>query len=159
MKLRIEEKTVRDWRRSLLNAMTREIGGVLYGEHVGEADFRVVAFSTQTVGGDQTSFRRDALIAKRELSEMANVFGNEHSRFNYLGEWHSHPNAEALPSPKDIATMHNLLTDPTTNVNFLILIIVRLSRHNTVEVSAHTFLASGHTLQCEIMIEKGEREQ
>jgi hypothetical protein len=55
-----------------------------------------------------------------------------------LGEWHSHPGFDAVPSPRDIATMQSLINDPTVGSNFLVLVIARLSGRN-VESTASVF--------------------
>lgn len=50
--------------------------------------------------------------------------------------------------------MRELLTDPATVANFLILLIVRENATRDLELSANAFLASGHVIVCDIEIEK-----
>lgn len=92
MKLRIAQKTLDGWAKALRRARRREIGGVLFGEHVGEADFRIVEATTQARGGNDVAFQRKAGKARRDLKSLARRHGCDPERFNYLGEWHSHPN-------------------------------------------------------------------
>ena len=86
MKLRIAQKTLEGWKLALVTAGTREIGGVLFGEHVGTEDFRVVNITQQRRRGGEASFRRKSREAKRGLKRLSAAHGNDHERFNYLGE-------------------------------------------------------------------------
>ena len=84
---------------------------------------------------------------------------NNYERFNYLGEWHSHPNALVYPSARDSLTMWEILDHPDTIANFLVLLIVGLTHTESLEMSAHAFLASGQILDCEIEIQTGASDQ
>ena len=157
MKLRIAQQTIDSWTTALRRARRREIGGVLFGEHVGEADFRIVEATIQTRGGNDITFQRKASKARRDLKSLSRHHGNDPERFNYLGEWHSHPHAPAVPSHVDETTMCQLLFDPETTVNFLILLINRLNEQGKLELSAVAYLASGHKIPCNTVIESHEK--
>lgn len=150
MKLSISQKTIDAWKSEILNAKRNEIGGVLFGEHLGDKEFRLVEFTTQHRRGGEVSFKRKGREASQNLKRLSKTYGNDHRRFNYLGEWHSHPNAPVVPSIVDCRTMQNLLDDKSTNANFLVLMILRVNGLHELEMSANTFLASGHILECEI---------
>jgi integrative and conjugative element protein (TIGR02256 family) len=101
-----------------------EIGGVLMGEQITPGHFRIVDFSVDTKSGDNSRFIRrpehhrealDAFFAKTEA---------DYSRFNYLGEWHSHPSYEARPSQQDVAEMRSLVEEEE-GIPFSVLLIVR----------------------------------
>jgi len=158
MKLKIDQKTLEDWKAALVKAKDKEVGGVLFGEHLGERDFQLIEFTQQRRRGDVVSFRRKGREAKRSLKRLSAAHGNDHTRFNYLGEWHSHPNAPAVPSQRDCLTMQNLLADPKTDAHFLVLIILRINGSRNIEMSANAFLASGHILECAIEIENTPKE-
>lgn len=158
MKLRIAQKTLEAWTSALERAGAVEVGGVLFGEHLDAEEFRLLDITEQRRRGDETSFRRKSREATRALKRLSKAHGNDHTRFNYLGEWHSHPNAPAIPSRRDCLTMQSLLVDPTSDANFLVLIIVRLKKTGEMELSANTFLASGHILDCDIVIENLGKE-
>ena len=153
MKLLISQKTLDRWKIKLLDAKQKEIGGVLFGEHVGDAEFRLVDFTLQRRRGREVSFRRKGREAGKSLKRLSKQHGNDHARFNYLGEWHSHPNAPAVPSRIDCETMQSLRRDKETDANFLVLIVVRVGGLGTLEVSATTFLASGHIVECNVRVE------
>lgn len=158
MKLQINQKTLEAWKTALINAGENEIGGVLFGEHLGEEDFRLIEFTQQRLNGNAMSFQRIASEARTSLKRLSTDHGNDHTRFNYLGEWHSHPNTSAAPSQVDYITMKNLLADPETSANFLVLMILRVSEGRDIELSINTFLASGHVLECELDIERNSKD-
>ena len=63
------------------------------------------------------------------LSALARFFrltGEDYTRFNYLGEWHSHPSFSTTPSEKDVQSMLEIAGDPEVGANFVALVIVRL---------------------------------
>ena len=153
MRLRVPQKVIEMWTREVEQAGSLEIGGVLFGEHVGDADFRIIEATKQRRRGKDVSFRRKGSDARRALKRFSKAHDDDHARFNYLGEWHSHPSAPAAPSSVDIATMQNLLAHPQTHANFLVLVIVRLAGERRFEMSANAFLKSSHVLACSIEIE------
>ena len=153
MRLRIGEQTIEIWTAALRRAGPREIGGVLFGEHVGEGDFRLVEATIQARGGSAHRFHRRARKARREIEALSRRHGDDAARFNYLGEWHSHPHAPAVASCVDKCTIFRLLQDPDSVVNFLVLLINRLDERGELELSAVSYLASGHMIPCHTVIE------
>lgn len=154
MRLRIPKILIERWESDLASADRKEIGGVLFGEQIAEGDFRVVEATRQRFfGGTATSFKRRGGAARNDVLDLHRKFGGNPERFNYLGEWHSHPNAPVVPSLQDEVTMHQLLADQGAAVNFLVLIIVRLDVHARLHIGTRCYLASGHKMNCEIEIE------
>lgn len=154
MKLRIPKKMIERLAVDLERAGSREIGGVLFGEQLAEGDFRIIEATRQRFfGGTATTFNRRGRGARKEILALHEKASSDPERFNYLGEWHSHPNAPAQPSVQDEFTMHELLTDQGGAVNFLVLMIMKLDDRQRLHLGAVTYLASGHKLQCEIEIE------
>ena len=139
-----------------MRACNREIGGILFGEHVADADFRIVEATLQEQGGDDRNFYRKGGKARRDLKRLSHRYDQNPKRFNYLGEWHSHPNTLVLPSLDDELTMRELLADPGAAVNFLVLLINRLNTHGELEVYACTYHVSGQKIPCKIVVEPEE---
>ena len=76
---------------ALQKAGNREIGGILMGEHVSDATYRVKDITIQRHGGKFASFTR---VVRGSLMSLRRFFRKteyDFTRFNYLGEWHSHP--------------------------------------------------------------------
>ncbi len=135
MKLLLPHPIIKRLRRKLRGRI-REIGGIMVGEHTGPDEFRVVDISFQKRGGTIAHFVRDPAHHKAFLAEFFKRTGNAYERFNYIGEWHSHPTFEPLPSGEDFRTMYDLVEDLEVGVNFAVLIIARLRGWSTVELSA-----------------------
>lgn len=143
---------VKRLRRELRRAGRREIGGLLMGEDVGHGNFRVVEVSVQRSGGTEACFIRNPKDHQPELDAFFARTGNDYSRFNYLGEWHSHPSFAATPSAPDLATMLALVNDPTVGSNFLVLLIAKLSGKQ-VETTATLFTQTASPILVPLEVE------
>ena len=154
VRIRIEKEILEDWVKQLKLAGPREIGGVLFGEQLNEGYFRIVKAPQQI---SQTStgsrFCRDGVQARKVIKSLHSRYGGQAERFNYLGEWHSHPDAPTLPSPRDETTMLELVAQQDGAVNFLVLVILRLSEVGALQFGARAYLASGHALPCAVEAE------
>jgi integrative and conjugative element protein (TIGR02256 family) len=145
----VTKRLVRELRRS----GSREIGGLLLAEHVGEKLFRVVEISVQRTGGTHAGFMRDPQRHRRQLESFFRRTGEDYTRFNYLGEWHSHPSFPADPSLTDVETMQSIVEDPTVGVNFLILLICKRAAAGAIEASATAFLARNQPVRIPLVLE------
>ena len=139
MKLLFPVSLVGRLKRELRRGKSREIGGVLVGEHLADETFRIVDLSVQHSGGTAVHFERDPVHHKEFLADFFKRTGQDYRRFNYIGEWHSHPSFEPIPSGEDFITMRDLVEDPAVGVNFAVLIIARLHGRTELELSATLF--------------------
>lgn len=122
---RLEQKMVSE----LKKAGSREIGGVLMGEYLAENTFRIYDITAQLQGGSWMSFVRQLpKSVKRVFNQFFQKTNYEYTRYNYLGEWHSHPSFELSPSSRDIETMLEIVNDKTVGANFAILLIVKFEK-------------------------------
>jgi proteasome lid subunit RPN8/RPN11 len=135
-----------------------EIGGVLVGENLGGDAFRLIDISFQESGGTVVHFVRDPEHHKAFLADFFTRTGNDYRKFNYIGEWHSHPGFEPRPSGEDLVTMFELVEDPAVGVNFAILIIARLRYWNQLQISA-TLIRPGIMPESITVEVEGEDEQ
>lgn len=111
---------------ALKEAGRREIGGILMAEHVGENTFRVQSLTIQRRGGSIATFLR---IVEAFLVPLRKFFWQtdyNYTRFNYIGEWHSHPSFIPEPSNTDHQTMFSIINDPQVGAYFVVLLIVKL---------------------------------
>jgi hypothetical protein len=111
----------------------REIGGILMGEHVGPNTFRVKEITIQRKGGTFAAFVRivsDLLTPLRAFFESTR---HEYTKFNYLGEWHSHHSFALRPSGRDHSTMYDMVMDPELGARFLVLLLVKLNDTDGLE--------------------------
>jgi proteasome lid subunit RPN8/RPN11 len=125
-------------KRSLLVAGPNEIGGVLAAEQVDDGCFLVVDLSVQSDGTD-SNFEREPIQHREFISRFHDRMGHNPERYNYLGEWHSHPNYPATPSEMDVRQMQELVEDDEQQSTFLILMIVKLGLDGELKGSAHGF--------------------
>jgi len=111
---------------ALKEAGDREIGGILMGEHLAENVFRIMDITVQRKGGSFASFIRVIQGMLGPIKRFFQLTGHNYKRFNYLGEWHSHPAFSLAPSCRDQKTMCEIVEDPLVGANFAVLMIVKL---------------------------------
>jgi integrative and conjugative element protein (TIGR02256 family) len=145
MILLVPSDIAKRFRGELRRARRFEVGGVLMGEHVSDETFRIVDFTTQRYGGTRVHFVRDPRAHAAQLEGFFERTGGDYTRFNYLGEWHSHPSFPPTPSASDIAEMVRLVDDPEVGVSFSILLILRLRFFRRL-VGTATLFARGQSL-------------
>ncbi|MBS0234173.1 MAG: Mov34/MPN/PAD-1 family protein [Proteobacteria bacterium] len=126
MRMRLANNQVAKLKSALAQAGTKEIGGQLFGEQLAPSDFRVTEIAIQARRGSFARFLVDLVEAGRNALRFFDRTEHRYKRFNYIGEWHSHPSFELKPSPQDVETMVKLVTDPAFKGSFAILMIVRL---------------------------------
>lgn len=139
MQLLLSPKVMKRLRRELKRAGSMEIGGLLLGEHVREDIFRVVEITAQHDGGSHVGFMRFPQQHNEQLQSFFCRTGQNYTRFNYLGEWHSHPCFEPTPSTMDLQTMQSMASDPAVGANFMVLIVAKLAHDHGLECSATVF--------------------
>jgi integrative and conjugative element protein (TIGR02256 family) len=111
---------------ALKEAGQREIGGILMAEHVGENTFRVQSLTIQRRGGSIATFLRIVEAFLVPLRKFFRQTDYNYTRFNYIGEWHSHPSFVPEPSKTDHQTMLSIINDPQVGAYFVVLLIVKL---------------------------------
>ncbi|MGG3546260.1 Mov34/MPN/PAD-1 family protein [Bacillus paranthracis] len=111
----------------LKKAGRNEIGGILMGEHVGENTFRICDVTIQSYNGTWIRFvRQISGVMRKSLNYFFSKNKFQYRRYNYLGEWHSHPSFSLTPSFQDIQTMWEIVNDETVGANFAVLLIVKI---------------------------------
>ncbi|HTU12449.1 MAG TPA: Mov34/MPN/PAD-1 family protein [Allosphingosinicella sp.] len=150
MKVELPAQQRRRMHRRLLRAGRREIGGILMGEQLAPGHFRIVDFSVDSITGSRAHFVRDPRHHKEALDAFFTRTGEDYDRYNYLGEWHSHPSFAARPSLEDVASM-TMLVERYDTIPFSILLIVRTRRCIRLERSAMLFQRGGYRSEVEIV--------
>jgi integrative and conjugative element protein (TIGR02256 family) len=145
-----------DITESLFSALTEakhdEVGGVLMGEHVGLNQFRIHEITIHSKGSRASFLRRieDAIF---QINSFFKKTAKNYRRFNYIGEWHSHPLFEPFPSRKDDESMLDIIQDSKVGANFVVLLIVKLDSSSQVIATAHTYLPDGTRHNSKIQME------
>jgi len=131
---------IKDQLTSALSAAGhREIGGVLMGEHVGPDTFRLKEVTIQRKGGTFAAFVRIVSEILAPLRAFFEATKHDYSKFNYLGEWHSHHSFALTPSGRDHHTMQDMVNDSELGARFLVLMLVRLNSGNQLEGSVTVY--------------------
>ena len=128
-------------RCQLWRARKREIGGLLMGEQVTTAHFRILDISCDTSSGSTASFQRVDPLHNKALQNFFDRTNHDYARYNYLGEWHSHPSFAVHPSATDIDSMIDLV-QRSPDLEFAFLLIVKLSLFRLLHTK-HVFFQTG----------------
>jgi integrative and conjugative element protein (TIGR02256 family) len=139
---------------SLKRAGIREIGGIMMAEHTAESTFEVKEVTIHKQG----TFARFVRKVEDAISKLNRFFANtnnDYKRFNYIGEWHSHPSFEPIPSKIDDQSMVSIITDSSVGANFVVLMIVKLGRSDELIATAHTYLPQRLRFQSKVVCTRG----
>lgn len=99
-----------------------ETGGILLGHDYGQRiEIRHAGDPGPNAVRGTHTFDRD-LAHATALAEAAWI----RDRSQWLGEWHTHPNQELVPSPRDLTSYLRHLNDPDLDFDRFIAIIVGL---------------------------------
>lgn len=134
----LNSRCIRKLERELRSAGSDEIGGVLAAEQVEDGRFLVIDLSVQR-NGTHSHFERDPIQHREFIRRFHERMGHQPERFNYLGEWHSHPAYPATPSDVDFRQMQDLVEDVEQKSTFLVLMIVKLGLKGQLQGSAYGF--------------------
>lgn len=153
MKIKMPHDILDKFVSSLKKAGKNEIGGILMGEHISENEFRIVDITVQRLYGTIASFTRLVDNFIQPLKSFFKRTSFVYSKFNYLGEWHSHPSYEPVPSNKDILSMLQIVQDKDVGANFAVLIIVKLDNLGKLILSGTVYFPTGSIKQAFIEAE------
>ncbi len=93
-------------------------------EQIKPGHFRLVEFTVDGQVGGAAHFVRSVDDHRAALEGFFSRTGANYGRFNYLGEWHSHPNHIPIPSLEDVRSMEGLV-DGERDIPFAVLVVVR----------------------------------
>ena len=138
MIIRLDSEAIGRLRATLSRAGKRESGGQLFGEQLASSDFRITELTVQSRPGTFAQFFVDTIQATRDAVRFFKRTNHQYRRYNYIGEWHSHPSSSVQPSETDAETMRDLVQDSAFKGTFAVLMIVRLD-DKAVTASAWVF--------------------
>jgi len=138
---------------ALRKAGRREVGGIMMGEHVGPNLF-IVREMTVHRRGAFASFVRRMEDAIGRLRAFFRETGHDYARFNYIGEWHSHPSFTPYPSRTDDLSMLQIVQDETFGANFVVLLITKLGSERELVSTVHTYLPDGARVLSTVRVER-----
>ena len=139
MRIELTRDVKKRLRSSLREARDREIGGMLFAEQLEPGYFCIVDFSLDPFSGSHAKFQRDPQSHQGTLDNFFRRTGRDFGRFNYLGEWYSHPFFSVHPSMQDVNTMKDIVEDESSVITFAVLLIVGLRFRLWIEHSLTIF--------------------
>ena len=154
MQIILPKEIIQKLIKALKRAGNKEIGGILMGEHILDGVYRVKDLTIQSQGGTAISFMRLPMVVLCPLQNFFRKTGYDFTRFNYLGEWHSHPSFTLEPSSTDCRTMWEIVEDHNVGANFAVLMILRLDTIQQLEGTVTVFLPGNKTLKGTLSQEK-----
>ncbi len=124
MRIELSSETETTIRRALRKTGRRECGGMLFAEQLEPGRFSIIDLSVDTETGEHAHFERRPEIHAAARNAFFERTRHDYSRFNHVGEWHSHPSFSVSPSAEDMSTMLSLVA--AGPISFAVLLIVRL---------------------------------
>ena len=158
MIIQLPDEILQKMEKALLSAGDKEIGGILMGEHLSTNIYCVKEITTQSKHGTIIKFIREVREIIMPLKRFFQNTSKNYKKYNYLGEWHSHPMFQLIPSSSDNELMWSIVEDSRVGANFAILLIVKLNNHNEVEIAAYVYLPNRITYSA-VVEKKGNDEQ
>lgn len=152
MQLTIPADLAGHLRAELKGAGRREMGGILMGQKVGPDNFRLIEMTFQRSGGRYVSFARSSAMHDQALKNFFDRTGHRYTEFNYIGEWHSHPDFALDPSDTDHATMMSLVRRDI-DVHFALLLLVRLGGNKRLEFESYVYSGDHRPGRIEVLVE------
>lgn len=140
---------------ALRKAGRREVGGILMAEYAGPNLFIIREMTVQRRGAFAFFVRRiEAAIGRLRL--FFRETGYDYARFNYIGEWHSHPSFAPYPSRTDDLSMLQIVQDESVGANFVVLLIAKLGSEGELICTVHTYLPDGMRIQSNLWLQKSD---
>ena len=107
-----------------LKALTTESGGILLGRLILDTEHVIIDEVTQPMEGDQRG-RTFFIRAQGPTQDYINAaWTNSAGTCIYLGEWHTHPEDNPLPSPQDLRNWQIIVQNAHYEQPFLLFVIV-----------------------------------
>lgn len=124
-----------------------EAGGVLVGKkHITSEHYTITDISTPTVYDKRSrfSFVRDVRSAQPFINKK---WEESNGITNYVGEWHTHPEAIPTPSSVDVNLIKQVVSDKTSPFTKVFLIIYGLDHTLYIGIAQNTLPGTIHTSQ------------
>ena len=101
-----------------------EACGILMGRYIIDSDDIVIDFISVPTKTDIRSRFRFFRSKKSHQDFHDRIWHSSSGRYNYLGEWHTHPEPNPRPSKYDIKNWKKVLKKSTFGSDFLLFIIL-----------------------------------
>ncbi len=107
LKIIVNDKILDDIRRCYCSNIKYETGGILFGKF--NRENRVIeiteVYELKTNFFSRIMYKRSARKAQKIINRR---WHETNGAINYVGEWHTHPNMQAMPSSTDINSLKEI---------------------------------------------------
>jgi integrative and conjugative element protein (TIGR02256 family) len=133
-RFKIKSEVVARLRQYRQENLDREAGGVLLGRYVRDSDDVIVDKITVPMEGDRRGRRWFFRASTLHQSVLDSAWSDSAGTCNYLGEWHTHAEADPSPSVIDILDWRKRFLVDRIDSKRLFFIIVGTERVNVWQV-------------------------
>lgn len=116
----------------------KEAGGVLLGRFIFDCSDVVVDQITVPIHEDGRGRFRFFRSARKHQQAIFRVWHRSKGTCNYLGEWHTHPEPNPLPSAIDLQTWRRKLSKDRFDSDVLYFVIAGTDKINAWQGNKHT---------------------
>ena len=139
MKFELAPDMYRRLSRTLRQAGSKEIEGMLFAQELSPNHFRLTDFSTDSFANSYGSVARDIGVHPEQVIAFSERTGTNFSPYTYIGRWHSSSSWPLAPSPADLQPMQSIVESGTSPISFALLLIVRQRFKFWLDYSLTTF--------------------
>jgi [CysO sulfur-carrier protein]-S-L-cysteine hydrolase len=148
LKIDFAPSAIKAIREACIKSGEKEIGGMLFAQHTDVNTFRILEITAASENpGNIFNFLRELKYSLKCLQKFFERHQHKYTEYNYLGEWHSHPSFELIPSSTDDATMLEIIEDQKVGAYFAVLLIVKIQEKELI-AKAWAYYLSGEKIEC-----------
>lgn len=154
MRIIVKKEIANKIKNAVKKAGVNEIKGACFAEKLDDDVFEIEdAYISPKIG----SYAFSNLIISFKYKMFENKYFKKHNyeyeKHNYIGDWHSHPSFELIPSSFDKREVLDELSK--SNAHFLIQLIVKICCEE-LQMKCYYYNANIIAAQCEITIKNDE---
>ena len=123
LKITIKPEVISDLKRYYYSSLKYETGGILLGKfnRINRIIEIMEVYELKTNFFSRTLYRRNARKAQKIINKR---WSETDGVINYVGEWHTHPYMQAIPSDTDIDSLREITAKVKDSLPGTLLIIV-----------------------------------
>ena len=146
----VEQGLFRFITRAARRRYPRETGGILMGRWLsgGRALVTAVIGPGPKAQHGRTSFEPDQNWQEREVARLYKRSGRI---WNYLGDWHTHPDGSATPSDQDVAVARGIARASRARCPAPVMLIAGVRRGRAIDCVVYQYRAS-KLERCDLLI-------
>lgn len=138
LRITIHSELIDNIKKVLFKHYPKEFGGVFIGTV--ETDFKIINIEDiiipQEYSNNRFYFKRFSNFINEQLRK---IFKNSKGQKKYLGEWHSHPDGQPIPSQKDLDTILKIATNKKAQNTTPIFAIIKINKNAEIQYNFYIY--------------------